>query len=343
MSIASCRQSAIVCVDERMVGDLAVAGDDVLAAGELVGEDRGEEILGLHALDLRRDLASATEARSASATVAFQRQRAANIGASSSAWTSSGRTVFDAEIARHFLERKAVAGGEREDDRVLGRRRLQLEVELAAEPFAEREPPRAVDAAPERRVDDELHAACFIEEAFEHDRVERRQRAKRGARGGEVIDELLGTASARPISRTSTAFAASRPRSSRAASIRLAQPRYRLRQLGAPPRRLAEPERDAGRRALRVLDADGAALDAEDPVRSVAELEYVAGEALDREVFVHRPDRLALRLEDHGVVGGIGDRAAGGHRGRALRRAGRAARRSPRRDGYARSAGRGGC
>ena len=33
--------------------------------------------------------------RSASATVAFQRQRAANIGASSSAWTSSGRTVFE--------------------------------------------------------------------------------------------------------------------------------------------------------------------------------------------------------------------------------------------------------
>ena len=66
-------------------------------------------------------------------------------------------------------------------DAVFRRRRLQLEIELAAEALAQREPPRAIDAAAERRVDHELHAARFIEEALEHDGVLRRQvsRARR--------------------------------------------------------------------------------------------------------------------------------------------------------------------
>ena len=48
--------------DQRVVGHLALA-DQVLGAGKLVGEDRGEQVLGLHALELRRHLAAATEAR----------------------------------------------------------------------------------------------------------------------------------------------------------------------------------------------------------------------------------------------------------------------------------------
>ena len=43
---------------------------------------------------------------------------------------------------------------------------------------------------------------------------------------------------------------------------------------------------------LRVLDAHAPALDAQDALRRVAELEDVAGDALDREVLVHRADEL---------------------------------------------------
>ena len=67
------------------------------------------------------------------------------------------------------LEREAVLRAEREQDAVVGRRRLQLEVEGAAEALAQRHAPGAVDAAAERRVDDELHAARLVEEPLGDD------------------------------------------------------------------------------------------------------------------------------------------------------------------------------
>ena len=49
-------------VDERVIGNLAIAWN-VLQAGGGIREDRGHEIVGLHALQLRRHLASAAVAR----------------------------------------------------------------------------------------------------------------------------------------------------------------------------------------------------------------------------------------------------------------------------------------
>ena len=66
---------------------------------------------------------------------------------------------------------------------------------------------------------------------------------------------------------------------------------------------------------VRVLDPHRAALDAQDAVGGVAELEDVAGHALDGEVLVDRADDLALRLQQHLVVGVVGDGAARGERG----------------------------
>ena len=94
-----------------------------------------------------------------------------------------------------------------------------------------------------------------------------------------------------------------------------AQARHRGRQLVAAARRLAEPERDGRRLPLRVLDPHRPALDPQDAIGRVAELEDVAGQALDGEILVDRADDLVLRLEHHLVVGGVGNRAAGGQRG----------------------------
>jgi len=85
------------------------------------------------------------------------------------------------EVARDLDEREAVARREREDDRILGRRGLQLEVELPAHALAQREAPGAVDAAAEWRMDDELHSARLVEEALEDHPLRRRQRAERRA------------------------------------------------------------------------------------------------------------------------------------------------------------------
>ncbi len=68
---------------------------------------------------------------------------------------------------------------------------------------------------------------------------------------------------------------------------------------------------------MRVVDPHAAGLDAQDPIRAVAQLENVAGEAFDGEVFVDGADDLPGRLEHDLVVGVVGNRAAGGQRGQA--------------------------
>ena len=62
---------------------------------------------------------------------------------------------------------------------------------------------------------------------------------------------------------------------------------------------------------MRVLDPHHAAFDADDAIALVAELEDVAGHALDREILVHGADEMVLGLEQHLIVGVVRDRAAG--------------------------------
>ena len=154
------------------------------------------------------------------------------------------------QIARDLGELEAVRRGERQHDVVLGRRRLQLEIELAAEALAQRQAPGAVDAAAEGRMDDQLHAAGLVEEALEHDRVLRRQAAR--ARHGRRRDTRPAArrparrCRARSISQRSALLAARIDRAARAA-ISARRRDTDCRQLVAAPRRLAEPERDVRR------------------------------------------------------------------------------------------------
>ena len=83
--------------------------------------------------------------------------------------------------------------GQRNDDVVFGRGSLKFEVELSAEALAERQAPGAIDAAAIGRMDDELHAARLVEEAFEHDRLLRRQAAQGGVTRPQVFHQLLGS------------------------------------------------------------------------------------------------------------------------------------------------------
>ena len=72
----------------------------------------------------------------------------------------------------------------------------------------------------------------------------------------------------------------------------------------------AQPERHRRRLALRIGDAHDTAADAQDAPRRVAELENVARQRLDREVFVERAEERAFGLEQHAVVEHFGNRAA---------------------------------
>ncbi len=175
---------------ERMVGNLPVARN-VFEAGGGVRKDRGHQIVGLHPLKLRRNFPSAPEA--------WHRERDGGVPAPPRLkhWRVEQRLdehVFRAcriQIMEDVCERKRMLRTERQQKRVFGGRCLQLEVELAAEALAEREAPRLVDAAAERRVQDELHAARLVEESFQNERLLRRDRAERCARVGEIGDGLL--------------------------------------------------------------------------------------------------------------------------------------------------------
>ena len=301
-------------IDQRMIRHLAFA-HDVFQAGDLVGEHRGEQVLALHPLQRRRGLLAAGEAR--------QRQRGHRIPAPARGeqrrieqrlhqYMFGGVRV---QVVRHFLQRKTVAGRQRQNDRILGCGRLQFEVELAAEALAQGQPPRAVDAASPRRVDHQLGAAGLVEEAFQHQRVLARQHAERGLGAGQVVGELLRC---RFVQAELVVQPGDRGRHAAGVKLRrdfLAQTRHAERQFVAAPRRLAQPERDARRRAVRVLHPQAVALDALDAVAGVAELEDVAGHAFDREILVDRAHDDRLRFQHHLVVGGVGNGPAGGQRG----------------------------
>ena len=156
--------------NERMIGNLAVAGDVLQARGR-VGEHGGHQVVGQHALKRWRDPARSARAR--------HRQRDRRVPPP--ARLEHGRVeerlhedVFGrlgVEVAKDVRERERVLRTERQHQRIFGRRRLQLEVELAAEALAQREAPRLIDAAAKWRVQHELHATGFVEEPLEDERL----------------------------------------------------------------------------------------------------------------------------------------------------------------------------
>ena len=204
---------------------------------------------------------------------------------------------------------------ERQHDRVVVRRGLQLEVERAAELLAQREPEGPVDAPAVRRVQHELHAAGVVEEPLEHERVEGGHRAQHRAAAREVVDDhhrgLAGDAGdlAQPPARA--VGVAEREELVDACP----QLRHLGREFGRPRGRLTQPERHGGRRVAGVADAHDAGFDVADLPRVRAEQEDVAGHRLDGPVLVDRADEEVVGSATHAVVADLGDRAAGGERG----------------------------
>src|ERR1041385_4341692 len=83
----------------------------------------------------------------------------------------------------------------RNHDRIVGRCGLELEIERSTKTFSERETPSTIDSISERRMQNELHPARFIEETFHYEGLLRRNRAERAVRIREVIADLLSSAS----------------------------------------------------------------------------------------------------------------------------------------------------
>ena len=190
--------------------------------------------------------------RTASATVEFQRQYVPNTGASSTACVEHVADRIAREVARDLVEREAVHRAERDHDRVLERRGLELEVESAAEALAQRESPRAVHARAERRVDHEMRVAGLVEEPLEDHAL--RPSAARRARPSPRRDTRRAARPPIDRARASRCSHATAPRASASSSssasivVQARRPNSTARPCGRAPRR-ARTESSAARRA----------------------------------------------------------------------------------------------
>ena len=310
-------------VGEGLLHERVVGGVDgtvhVLLAGGGVGEDGGEQVFGAHAEEVGRHRA---------AGVAAEEREAADGGPAPARAEQGG--VGDHRLGEHALgggggdevedggQREAVVGAEGDDEAVVGGGGLQLEVEGGAESLAQGEAPGAVDAAAERGVDDELHAAALVEEALGDEGGVGGQQAEGLAAGGEVVGDKRsggrgqGGLVAEPAGDGFAGHAAGE-----AVFDVGAETADGGGELGGAGGGFAKPERHGGVGAGGVLDADAAGLDAADAPGGVAEQEDVAGAAVDGEVFIDGADDGFVGLGDDGVVGAVGDGAAAGDGGEA--------------------------
>ena len=301
---------------EHVIGDLDRPGGVLLAGGGL-GEHRGHQVVGLHALDRRRVAPPVAEAQ--------HHERAVEVP------TPPGlehRRVEDgvlervvdgraAEVAGHLVQREAVVRAEGEHDGVVARRGLQLEVEGAAELLAQREPERTVDATTEGRVHHQLHPAGLVEEAFEHELLLGGHGAEHRPADREVVDDHRGRVGVdagrghQPLAGPVGIAGGEEP------VDRRPQVGHLGRQLGGAGRGLAHPERDRRRRGAGVAHADHAHLDLADLPRMRAEQEDVARHRLDGPVFVDGADERVVGFGDDAIVAGLGDGPARRDRGEA--------------------------
>ena len=157
-SRASCRVSSIVWRTSRWSG-ISIGPDGVVLAGRGLGEHRGQQVVGLHALDRRRVAPAAAEPQHHQRPVevpapAGLEHRRVQDGVLEGVGDGPAR-----HVAGHLVEGEAVVGAERQHHGVVGGGRLQLEVEGPAELLAQGQAEAPVDPAPVRRVDDQLHPA----------------------------------------------------------------------------------------------------------------------------------------------------------------------------------------
>ena len=173
-----------------MVGNLDVA-DDVLAARGHVGEDRGHQVVAANALNLRRNFLAALKAQQCERAVGVPAPARVEDRRRQRRLLQDFLHGFRLQEVEDVAEREAVLLGQRDVEAVVGGGGLQLEIEAAAEALAQRQSPGFVDAAAEGRVDDELHAAAFVEEALGDDASWVGTSVEHRAAGDDVLDQLF--------------------------------------------------------------------------------------------------------------------------------------------------------
>ena len=176
-------------VNQGVIGHFASAAK-IFLAGNLIGENMGDEIFGIHALKLwRYPLA---------VTITLDGERAGSVPAPPD---FEHRRIqkrlyqhiphrLTLQIFVHIGKREAVHRTQRDDDAVFVGRRLQLKIERSAKSFAQRQAPGAIDAATVGRMNHHVHIANFIEKPFHDDGFPTRHHAERIHAGLQIFHQL---------------------------------------------------------------------------------------------------------------------------------------------------------
>ena len=300
--------------DQQVIGDLDRSGD-VLLAGRGLREHRRHEVIGFHALDRRRVAPSTAEPK--------DHERAVEVPPPT---RLEHRRVEDrlpeglvdgaaAHVPGDLVEREAVVRSEGQDDGVVVRGGLQLEVERSAELFAQREAERPVDTPAVGRVDDQLHPAGLVEEPLEHQVVLGRGGTECGAADRDVVDDHRGGFGSDAGGLGEPASGAVGVPGVQEGVDPAAQVGDLDGELGGPRRCLAHPERDGRRHPRGVAHAHDTGFDPADLPRVRTEEEDVARHRLHRPVLVDGADEGVIGFGDDAVVPDLGNCATRGQRG----------------------------
>jgi len=173
-----------------MIGNLDIAFN-VFLARRYVGKNRCQKIVAADALNLRWNFLAALEAQQRQRTVRVPAPARGEDGRSERRLLQNLLHRFCLQIVEDIAQRKTVLLGQCDVQSIIGCCGLQFEIKRAAETLAQSQSPGFVDAPAERRVDDELHPAAFVEEALGNDGLLGRNFAQNGAAGDDVFDELL--------------------------------------------------------------------------------------------------------------------------------------------------------
>ena len=173
-----------------MIGNLDVTGDIFLTRGH-IGEYRGQQVVRTHALNLRRHFLSTLKTQKRERAVSVPTPARAEDRRSQGGLLEDRLNGFGIQEMKNVSERKTVLLRQRNVQAIVGGRSLELKIEAAAETLAQGQSPGLVDAGAERSVDDQLHAAAFIEETLGNDGALGKNITQHGAAFEDVLNGLL--------------------------------------------------------------------------------------------------------------------------------------------------------
>jgi len=122
-------------LDQRVLWDLALSLD-ILEAGQLIGKNDRDQIVGVHSLQRRRHLATAAKALHRQGTTGVPTPAHVEKRRVEQRLSEDVTHRVRVQVVEDLFEVKAVSEPQREHDGILGRCCLKLEVELATEALA---------------------------------------------------------------------------------------------------------------------------------------------------------------------------------------------------------------